>query len=214
MLSPLSSPVAQTLQTKQVHHGHHGIVASPRGRLQVCAAIKRGSDKTVICSKTVVARKGSEESVQALCQEVMDFSRGEMTDRANGILEFGVNHDMEDKNVFHFFERYSSNAKLGEHNVKPEVKAFMEKLQEHVDEPVGMALYEMKGGQLSNIMMQGGPKGEGGLDDATGAGGSGGGASLKQSSATVDLGKQDRGDGDTAWGMKAPAWIKKVLGKK
>jgi hypothetical protein len=29
-------------------------------------------------------------------------------------------------------------------------------LQEHVDEPVGMALYEMKGGQLSNIMMQGG----------------------------------------------------------
>lgn len=29
-------------------------------------------------------------------------------------------------------------------------------LQPHVDEPVGMALYEMKGGQLSNIMMQGG----------------------------------------------------------
>ena len=32
-----------------------------------------------------------------------------------------------------------------------------------------------------------GPKGEGGLDDATGAGGSGG-ASMKQSSGTVDLG--------------------------
>lgn len=32
-----------------------------------------------------------------------------------------------------------------------------------------------------------GPKGEGGLDDATGAGGAGG-ASMKQSSAVVDLG--------------------------
>lgn len=29
-------------------------------------------------------------------------------------------------------------------------------LQPHMDEPVGMALYEMKGGHLSNIMMQGG----------------------------------------------------------
>ena len=34
-----------------------------------------------------------------------------------------------------------------------------------------------------------GPKGEGGLDDATGAGGSGGGASMKQSSGAVDLGQ-------------------------
>ena len=33
-----------------------------------------------------------------------------------------------------------------------------------------------------------GPKGEGGLDDATGAGGSGA-SSMKQTSATVDLGK-------------------------
>ncbi len=38
-----------------------------------------------------------------------------------------------------------------------------------------------------------GPKGEGGLDDASGgSGGSGGGASLKQTSATVDLGMSYR----------------------
>ena len=36
-----------------------------------------------------------------------------------------------------------------------------------------------------------GPKGEGGLDDATGASGAAGGASLKQSSSTVDLSKWD-----------------------
>jgi hypothetical protein len=102
-------------------------------------------------------------------------------------------------------------------------------VQEHTERPVGMALYEMKNGQISNICIQGGacavqnsrkhasaertprtvsvfrvklggagrpfawaiagPKGEGGLDDATGAGGSGGGASMKQSSGAVDLGQ-------------------------
>ena len=35
--------------------------------------------------------------------------------------------------------------------------------------------------------MQGGVKGEGGLDDATGTNRFGGGASMKQTSATVDL---------------------------
>ena len=48
-----------------------------------------------------------------------------------------------------------------------------------------------------------GPKGEGGLDDATGQGGSGGGASYKQSSASVTQGFSDRGDEkEGAWGMK------------
>jgi hypothetical protein len=42
----------------------------PRGGLQVVAAVKRGSDKTIVCSKTVVAKKGSEAAVQDLCQQV------------------------------------------------------------------------------------------------------------------------------------------------
>lgn len=42
----------------------------PSGGLQVVAAVKRGSDKTIVCSKTVVAKKGSEAAVQDLCQQV------------------------------------------------------------------------------------------------------------------------------------------------
>ncbi len=34
------------------------------------AAVKRGSDKTIVCSKTVVAKKGSEAKVQDLCKQV------------------------------------------------------------------------------------------------------------------------------------------------
>lgn len=60
--------------------------------------------------------------------QVLDFSKQRMADRANGILEFGVNHDFEDKNVFHFWERYSSNATMGTHNTQPEITKFMERV--------------------------------------------------------------------------------------
>lgn len=58
--------------------------------------------------------------------QVLDFSRERMADRSNGILEFSVNHDFQDANVFHFWERYTSNASLGLHNTQPEVTQFME----------------------------------------------------------------------------------------
>ena len=41
--------------------------------------------------------------------QVLDFSRERMADRSTGILEFSVNHDFQDANVFHFWERYTSN---------------------------------------------------------------------------------------------------------
>ena len=69
---------------------------------------------------------------------------------------------------------------------------------------IGMMLYEWSDGKLGATAMPIGPKGEGGLDDATGQnGGGGGGAGYTQTSATVDLGKQKRGDEGDAFGMKA-----------
>ena len=76
---------------------------------------------------------------------------------------------------------------MGRHNTSPELSKFMEKLADLLDRPVGMALYAMKDGKVGMAAVQGGPKGEGGLDDATGASGAAGGASYKQTSATVDL---------------------------
>ena len=54
------------------------------------------------------------------------------------------------------------------------------------------------------LCVQPGPKGEGGLDDATGqSGGAGGGAGYTQTSGTVELGKMRRGDEGDAFGMQA-----------
>ena len=89
--------------------------------------------------------------------------------------------------MFHFWEMYESNGDLGRHNTTPEYQQFMEKVQTLIDGPIGMALYEWKDGRLGPACTQGGPRGEGGLDDATGASGAAGGASYKQTSATVDL---------------------------
>ena len=105
-------------------------------------------------------------------------------------------------------------------------------IQEHLEGPIGMALYEWKDGKIGNVCVQGGelhlhcpwmllkeglprlslfynsahilsygymvfdstyngitgPKGEGGLDDATGAGGTGA-SNMKQTSAVVNLGE-------------------------
>lgn len=110
-----------------------------------------------------------------------------MANRSNGIQEFTCAVDGWEKNVFHFWERYESNAALGRHNTKPEVVKFMEEVSELLEKPVGMALYEYRDGKIGAVGLQGGPKGEGGLDDATGASGAAGGASYKQTSRAAQL---------------------------
>lgn len=101
--------------------------------------------------------------------------------------------DQFETNVFYFWELYEGNVSMGRHNTSPEVQAFMENVQELLERPVGMALYEWRDGKIGNACVQGGPRGEGGLDDATGATGAAGGASYKQTSNTVDLSELGKG---------------------
>eukprot|EP00877_Chromochloris_zofingiensis_P012634 jgi/Chrzof1/7624/Cz02g30190.t1 len=75
---------------------------------------------------------------------------------------------------------------MDNHNKLPQVAGFMESVAPFLEGPIGVALYEYRNGQISNVCVHGGPKGEGGLDDATGAGGAGG-AGMKQTSTVVDL---------------------------
>lgn len=160
-----------------------------RGVLLVTAAVKKSSGKNVACSKTLVAKEGQDEAVLQLCKDITEYTKQRATDRSAGILTFDCSKDYYEANVFHFWEIYESNAHLGRYNTDEKVKKFMEDVQEHLEGPIGMALYEWRDGKLGNVCVQGGPKGEGGLDDATGASGAAGGAGLKQTSGTVDLSK-------------------------
>eukprot|EP00891_Asterochloris_glomerata_P004779 jgi/Astpho2/4779/Aster-00323 len=154
------------------------------------------------CNKTLVAAAGKEEVVQKMCMEVMVFSQQQMQDKTQGICEFTCHQDNYEPNTFHFWERYDTNRHMGQHMTQAPMQQFMEKVQDHLEGPVGMALYEWQNGQLGHACVHGGPKGEGGLDDATGAGGAGG-ASMKQTSSTVDLTKESAQDEEKGlWGMK------------
>eukprot|EP00882_Tetradesmus_deserticola_P007000 GHRQ01007372.1.p1 GENE.GHRQ01007372.1~~GHRQ01007372.1.p1 ORF type:complete len:242 (+),score=81.25 GHRQ01007372.1:210-935(+) len=158
-----------------------------RGMLLVTAAVKAKSARQVACSKTLVSKPEHTEEVQQLCQQAMEFSQKQMGNRSSGIQEFTCSADGWVSNVFHFWERYDSNVSLGKHNTTPEMEQFMNKVVPLLEKPVGMALYEYRDGQLGPPSMQSGPKGEGGLDDATGASGAAGGASYKQTSTAAQL---------------------------
>lgn len=193
----------------------HGAPSYPaalgRRRLTVAAAIKSKSKRQVCCSKTLIATPDTVDQVQRLCADVTAYSQQVMDDRTSGINAFDCVRDQWEPNVFHFWERYDSNVALGRHNTSPEVTKFMEKVVPLLDRPVGMALYEWQDGQLGPVSLQGGPKGEGGLDDATGASGAAGGASMKQTSRSFDLSAieaTNRAETDEYFGM--PELVKKM----
>lgn len=151
------------------------------------SAAKERSARQIVSSKTLVSKSEDAQKVQDLCQQIVKHSVERASDRTAGIIEYQCVRDNWDTNTFHFWERYLSVEHLNQHLSSPAVLSFLNDVQPHLESPIGMVYYEWKNGQLGNACVQHGPKGEGGLDDATGASGAAGGASYKQSSATVDL---------------------------
>lgn len=161
-------------------------------------AVKRRNEKHIVCSKTLVATAGKESLVDEACAKLVAAVglSGPQASPATaaaanrrGVIEFSYGRDSYEPNVFHFWERYESNVALGRHNTREDAVAFLEALTKEglLEGPVGMVLYEWRDGQLGPACAQGGSKGEGGRDDATGGSGMAGGAGLKQTSATLDL---------------------------
>jgi len=190
--SPLSrSPLPHLRSAKHASKHHHASSITT-------FALKRKNEKHIVCSKTLIATEGKESLVDEACTRLVaavglsgpqatPATRAAATKR--GVIEFSYGRDSYEPKVFHFWERYDSNVSLGRHNTRDDIVAFLEDLTKEgcLEGPVGMVLYEWRDGQLGPACAQGGPKGEGGLDDATGGSGMAGGAGLKQTSATLDL---------------------------
>ena len=182
----------------------HGRRTAHADRLRPPAAVRRDAARQVVCSKTLVAKEGCETEVGDLCAGMVaalapPTSGGPPAVR--GVLDARLLTDAANPRTFHLWERYDSNRTLGEVNTGEPYAAFMKAVAPLLEGPVGMALYEWKDGHLGAPAVQGGPKGEGGLDDATGGQGMPGGAGMKQTSATVDLGNLERGEEGDAFGM-------------
>ena len=52
------------------------------------AAVKKRSGKNVACTKTLVAKEGQAEAVQALCAGVAEFSQASLKAGGAGVLAF------------------------------------------------------------------------------------------------------------------------------
>lgn len=163
-------------------------------------AVKNTKRKSTLFSKTLLVKKGHEGSLKILCENFQKYVKMQMEDKNTGILSHEIFVDPFDDSKIHFLEKYENNILLGRFNTSKEVVKFMESVQEFIEEPVGMSLYDIIDGEIGVAAVQGGPKGEGGLDDATGAGGRGG-ASTQQTSAVVNLGDKKRGEDGDSWGV-------------
>lgn len=84
------------LRKSSSSHGNINLFSTAKAPLRqqrhlgphIYAAIKKVSSKNVACSKTLVALPGKETDIEALCQQVVTFSKQRMGDRSAGIIQF------------------------------------------------------------------------------------------------------------------------------
>eukprot|EP00898_Chlorokybus_atmophyticus_P004633 jgi/Chlat1/5170/Chrsp33S00392 len=191
-----------------LHSSPAAASASPR-RTPTVAAVRVSTARTVVLTATLVAKEGARDEVMQLCKDVVNRTKETQMQPGSksGVISYECSEDGYEPGVFHFWERYTSQQTMTAHLQSEEHKTFVAKL---LSKPIAMCLYEYKDGQLGPVAYPLGPKGEGGLDDATGQGGMAGGAGMKQH-AQVDLGMVER----DSWGLdKMLKSMTSILGGK
>ena len=154
--------------------GGHGVA---------CCARRRKQEKSVVCNKTLVCKEGKEDEVQELCAAYADAMKAS----ASGVLSFECTRDTHDDLQFHFWERYKDASSFSAAMAGEKTQGFLGEVSEKLQKPVGVSLFEYADGKVGSACVEVGPKGEGGLDDATGANKYGGGARYEQTSTAVQL---------------------------
>lgn len=91
---------------------------------------------------TVVARmkakKGMEENVKKVLLSLVSPSRAD-----TGCVNYDLHQSAEDKSIFIFYENWTSKDNLDKHLQTPHLKAFIEKAENILAEPVEITLLEM-----------------------------------------------------------------------
>ncbi|KAG0576607.1 hypothetical protein KC19_5G093500 [Ceratodon purpureus] len=164
-----------------------GAVASKQRAtgLVIEAAKRISTGRSYALSSTLKIEEGKEEEVTALCKGIVEWALEKMKDRKSGIQGFECNVDAFEKNTFHFWEIYESFPTMNDVRASPEHTKFVMDVRPLLTGPIALAAYEYKDGQIGHMMNPIGPKGEGGLDDATGQSGT------KQQSMVINQGLGD-----------------------
>ncbi|BBN14298.1 hypothetical protein MPTK1_6g10490 [Marchantia polymorpha subsp. ruderalis] len=174
-----------------------GISKSVNTGLVVEAAKRVQTGRSYVLSSTLNIEEGKEEEVAALCKDILVWAEEKKNVKGSGITVFECNVDPFEKNVFHFWERYDSFQIMNDIRASPEHTKFLNDVRPLLTGPIGLAAYEYKDGQIGHMMNPIGPKGEGGLDDATGQSGT------KQQSSSIGqgLGQMEEDEDVKSWGL-------------
>ncbi|MCO5553159.1 hypothetical protein L7F22_006680 [Adiantum nelumboides] len=168
-LLPQNAPLHEPLPSQQ----------KSLGRLCIEAAKRVDSKRSFLLNSTLKAQESEIEKVAKLCNDIRTWAREKMEDAGTGCKAFDCYVDLYEKNVFHFMEEYGSVLHMNDFRASSEHAKFFEEVRPLLVEPIALAVYELRDGNVSCMMNPIGPKGEGGLDDATGQSGRGGEAYMK-----------------------------------
>jgi len=167
--------VAEMLQA--VVREHYGPLSTPPPRRRPAAAADLAA---LAAAPAPAAADGAADAAAAPAAAALvdpDLPR---------LLSFSAERDQWDRHVFHVWMQAASNEALGKIDTAPRAVAFMREAAPLLERPVGMLMYTFSpDGTLGAAAVQGGPKGEGGLDDATGASGMVGAGAGGQTSAAL-----------------------------
>ena len=88
-------------------------------------AVRKGREKNVVCTKTIVAKDEHKDAVQDLCATYA----ATMKDTKKGILSFECTQDNFEENSFHFWERYKNTAYFNESMSSEETSTFLKEVR-------------------------------------------------------------------------------------
>ncbi len=94
-------------------------------------AVKKGGQKNVVCTKTVLAKAEHAAKVKELCAKYEE----DMKENQAGILAFECTEDNFEENAVHFWERYKNSAYFNQGMQSKETTTFLKEVRS--DRPPG-----------------------------------------------------------------------------
>uniref|UniRef100_A0A7S2FB25 ABM domain-containing protein n=1 Tax=Pycnococcus provasolii TaxID=41880 RepID=A0A7S2FB25_9CHLO len=158
----------------------------------VCMAIKVSNQSSVAFTAMLKASSGSRLSVMEKLQKYVDDMQDvalESSSASNNSLAliFAAQEDSHEEGTFHLWQRYRNAQDMLKAQEHVTSKIFYEEIRPSLSQPVALATYDCRAdGSISPCCVPFGPKGEGGMDDATGAAKMAAGAAAKQTMKVDD----------------------------
>ncbi|KAI5062458.1 hypothetical protein GOP47_0022997 [Adiantum capillus-veneris] len=164
-LLPQIAPLSEAVSSRQLQKLR---------KFTIQAAKRVDTKRSFLLNSTLKAQETEIDKVAKLCEDIRIWAREKKQDADAGCKQFDCYVDLYEKNVFHFMEEYTTVLHMNDFRASHEHLKFFEEVRPLLLEPIALSVYELRDGNVSCMLNPIGPKGEGGLDDATGQSGRGG----------------------------------------